>query len=88
MRDSADSADSASLRGILRPDQVIDDAARLDAYAHDDAEWAEFHRPVAVVLPETTEEVAAVVRLCATEGRRIVPRGAGTGLSGGANAST
>jgi glycolate oxidase len=40
--------------------------------------------PLAVVLPETTEEVAAVMRFCHQNGVRVVPRGAGTSLSGGA----
>jgi glycolate oxidase len=41
-------------------------------------------RPAVVVLPETTEQVAAAVRLARALGMPIVPRGAGTGLSGGA----
>ena len=82
---AADSA-AARLRDILRPDQVISDAERRDDYAHDDAEWAEYHRPLSVVLAETTEDVAAVVRFAAAEGLSVVARGAGTGLSGGANA--
>jgi glycolate oxidase len=41
-------------------------------------------RPAVVVLPETTEQVAAVVKLARALGMPIVPRGAGTGLSGGA----
>ena len=40
--------------------------------------------PELVVLPTTTDQVAAIVRLCAAEGVPVVPRGAGTGLSGGA----
>ncbi|GAC1395012.1 MAG: FAD-linked oxidase C-terminal domain-containing protein [Chloroflexota bacterium] len=39
--------------------------------------------PEAVVLPETTAQVAAIAALCAREGIPITPRGAGTGLSGG-----
>jgi glycolate oxidase len=77
---------ASALRGILRPDQVISEPARLDDYAHDDAEWAEYHRPLAVVLAETTEDVAAAVRVAADESVSVVARGAGTGLSGGANA--
>lgn len=77
---------AAMLRGILRPDQVLTDRADRDAYAHDDAEWAEFHRPLAVALAETTEDVAAVVGAAGAAGLHIVARGAGTGLSGGANA--
>jgi glycolate oxidase len=75
-----------ALRGILRSDQVLSDAAERDAYAHDDAEWAEFTRPLAVVLAETTGDVSAVVRWAADAGLAVVARGAGTGLSGGANA--
>jgi glycolate oxidase subunit GlcD len=41
-------------------------------------------RPVAVVLPERTEQVQAIVRACREAGAPFVPRGAGTGLSGGA----
>lgn len=77
---------TAALLGLLRPDQVLTDPDERDRYAHDDAEWAEYHRPRAVVLAETTDDVAAVVRLAVREGVSVVARGAGTGLSGGANA--
>ena len=40
--------------------------------------------PMVVVLPETTEQVAAVLRYCHANGIKVVPRGAGTSLSGGA----
>jgi glycolate oxidase len=40
--------------------------------------------PLAVVLPETTAQVAAILRYCHAEGIKVVPRGAGTSLSGGA----
>ena len=40
--------------------------------------------PLVVVLPSTTEEVAAVLRICAEDGVPVVPRGAGTSLAGGA----
>jgi glycolate oxidase len=40
--------------------------------------------PMVVVLPETTEQVAAVLGYCHREGIKVVPRGAGTSLSGGA----
>src|SRR5947207_13182040 len=42
--------------------------------------------PDVVVLPATTEEVAAIVKIAARRSVPVVPRGAGTGLSGGANA--
>lgn len=76
----------AELQRMLRADQVRTDAASLDAYAHDDAEWAPYEPPLAVVLAERERDVSDVVRLAAASGVRVVPRGAGTGLSGGANA--
>lgn len=48
-----------------------------------DAYSLERSAPACVVLPESTEEVAAVVRWCVSTGTPITPRGAGTGLSGG-----
>ena len=41
-------------------------------------------KPIAVVLPETTEEVSEVLKYCFENNVKVVPRGAGTGLSGGA----
>ncbi len=70
----------------LPADRVITDPDVMASYLHDEAEWAEHGRAVAVVRPTTTAEVAAVVATCARHGVPIVPRGAGTGLSGGANA--
>src|SRR5262245_3331998 len=40
--------------------------------------------PMVVVLPDTTEQVARVLHYCHAHGVRVVPRGAGTSLSGGA----
>lgn len=64
--------------------RVIDDPS--ESYAHDEAEWAEFGRPAAVVRPRTAAEVQEVVRACLKHRTPLVTRGAGTGLSGGANA--
>jgi glycolate oxidase len=64
----------------------ITDPDVLASLSHDEAEWAPVGRAVAAVRPRSTEEVAAVVAECARQGLAIVPRGAGTGLSGGANA--
>jgi glycolate oxidase len=55
--------------------------------SHDDAEWAPVGRAVAGVRARTEDEVRHVVRPCAEFGAPVVPRGAGTGLSGGANAT-
>jgi glycolate oxidase len=73
------------LRNLVGAAQVEVDADIREAYAHDDAEWAPYSTPRAVVFAESTEDVSAVVTLAAAHGIHVVPRGAGTGLSGGAN---
>lgn len=65
---------------------TVTDADVLASLAHDEAEWAAVGKPVAAVRARTTAEVQAVVRECARRGVPVVTRGAGTGLSGGANA--
>ncbi|SEK20106.1 glycolate oxidase [Blastococcus sp. DSM 46786] len=77
----------AALGAALPPGRVVTDPDVLASYAHDEAEWAENVLPVAVVRPRAAEEVQAVVRTCIEHRTPVVPRGAGTGLSGGANAS-
>lgn len=74
------------LERIVGADGVLTDPIQLLAYDCD-AYTIEKALPTAVVLPQTTEQVAAVVRLATREGLPIVPRGAGTGLSGGALAT-
>jgi len=72
-----------ALRGLVAPANVIEDDIRLAAY-ETDAMTAYRRRPLAVVLPESTAEVAAILDYADREGIKIVPRGAGTSLSGGA----
>src|ERR1700761_8953264 len=71
------------LRGLLPDDGVIAEPIRLKPYETDGLS-AYRQVPLAVVLPETTEQVAAVLAYCHKNGVRVVPRGAGTSLSGGA----
>ena len=64
-------------------------SARQELLAYDcDGLTLDRHQPPLVVLPETTEQVAAAVRLCHEQGVPFVARGSGTGLSGGAVAET
>jgi len=72
-----------ALRLLLPADAVISEAIRLKPYETDGLS-AYRQMPLAVVLPRTTEEVAAIMRYCHRNGIRVVPRGAGTSLSGGA----
>jgi glycolate oxidase len=76
----------ADLLAALPPDRVLLDPDVVATYLHDEAEWAPHGHAAVVVRPRSTAEVAAVVQACARHGRPLVPRGAGTGLSGGANA--
>jgi glycolate oxidase len=62
--------------GLLRRDEELM-VYECDGYT------LERSRPEVVVLPRSTAEVASIVRLCNRHGVRFVPRGAGTGLSGG-----
>jgi glycolate oxidase len=74
---------AAELRHLLGADHVITDPDELRVYDCDGLTgWRAL--PAAVVLPGSTEEVQAVVRICAREQLPFVARGAGTGLSGGA----
>jgi glycolate oxidase len=69
------------LLGICGSAGVISDPQRLMVYECD-AYTLEKHLPDIVVLPRSTEEVVAVIRVCATHQMPIIPRGAGTSLSG------
>jgi glycolate oxidase len=75
-----------ALRAVLPADRVLTDPDVVLGYRHDEAEWAPHGEPAAVVRARDTAEVAATVRACAELAVPVVPRGAGTGLSGGANA--
>lgn len=75
------------LEAILVPGQVHLDEASLRRYAVDQAPIIDFQLPLAVVFPESVTDVQAVVRACAARGVAVVPRGAGTGVSGGAHAT-
>ena len=73
----------AALRGIVPAACVIEEAPRLAAY-ETDAFTAYRQPPLAVVLPQDTQQVAALLAYAHAEQLKIVPRGAGTSLSGGA----
>lgn len=70
------------LIALLGPQAVLHRPEDLMLYEYDAG--LDRARPDFVVLPETTEQAAAVVRLAHREGIPFLPRGAGTGLSGGA----
>jgi glycolate oxidase len=77
--------DLSPLRALLGDGGVLDSRAARFTYEAD-ALTIEKHAPDAVVLPRSTDEVAAIVRWAGAHGVPITPRGAGTGLAGGATA--
>ncbi len=72
----------AELRGAVGAEYVRGDAASLDAYGQD--ALGKGHPPDIVVVPATTQEIAAIARLCNEHRVPLVVRGAGTGYTGGA----
>ena len=68
---------------LVAADCVIDSVEGRRAY---DSDGLSAYRqlPLAVVLPETVQQIAAVMKYCHNEGIKVVPRGSGTSLSGGA----
>ena len=72
----------------LPGDRIVTDPDVLRSLSHDEAEWAPAGAAAAAVRARSEAEVQHVVRTCAGLGAAIVARGAGTGLSGGANAVT
>jgi glycolate oxidase len=73
---------AAALRAIVPGDSVIDTADSLRPY-ESDALTAYRQPPLVVVLPETTQQVSAILAWCHARGVKVVPRGSGTSLSGG-----
>ncbi|MCX8013793.1 MAG: FAD-binding oxidoreductase, partial [Rectinema sp.] len=73
------------LAAIVGPRNYSIDPAKLEACSHDETSRDEYaHMPDVVVTPERTEHVAGVVQLANRYHIPITPRGAGSGLSGGA----
>ncbi len=73
----------AALRAIVPGEGVIDSAAEMLPYESDGL-MAYRQPPMVVVLPDTTEQVSKVLKYCCEQGIKVVPRGSGTSLSGGA----
>jgi glycolate oxidase len=73
----------AALRAIVPGEGVIATTTQMKAYESDGL-TAYRQTPMVVVLPDTVDQVARVLRYCHQDGIKVVPRGAGTSLSGGA----
>ncbi len=72
-----------ALRAIV-PGEGVVDATREMRVFETDALTAYRQLPLVVVLPQTVDQVAAILRYCHAQGIKVVPRGSGTSLSGGA----
>ena len=68
---------------LTNPENVLSHADEIKPY-ETDALAAYTQTPLAVVLPENTNEVSEILKYCHKENIKVIPRGAGTGLSGGA----
>jgi glycolate oxidase len=73
----------AAIKQIVGEDAVITNHADLERYSHDETEDLRFY-PEVVAKPKSPQEVSALLQLCNTHLIPVTPRGAGTGLSGGA----
>src|SRR5437763_5791597 len=74
---------AAALRAIIPGEGVIESPVEMRAYETDGL-TAYRQPPLVVVLPSTTQQVSRVLRYCYDHRIKVVPRGAGTSLSGGA----
>ena len=73
------------LIAIVGRKNVFSDKEKIETYSHDETSAEQYsHMPEVVVTPKTTKEIAKIVKLANKELIPITPRGAGSGLSGGA----
>lgn len=73
----------AAIRAVVDDDAVITKHDDLQKYSHDETEDLTYY-PEVVVKPKSPQEVAALMKICNENRIPVTPRGAGTGLSGGA----
>jgi glycolate oxidase len=79
----------AGLRALLGPSaSLITDSEITLSYSKDQAPFAPHEAAAIVLLAKSTEEVSKAVAYANTHNIPVVPRGAGSGLSGGANATS
>lgn len=73
------------LTDIVGPRCINTDKERLEAYSHDEVKGEKYrHMPEAIIFAETTEQISKVIEFANQHLIPVTPRGAGTGLSGGA----
>jgi glycolate oxidase subunit GlcD len=72
-----------AFKDIVGSAYVLADDESLNNYGHDETEHL-LYPPEVVLRPRTTEEISAIMKICYRDRIHVTPRGAGTGLSGGA----
>ena len=73
------------LKEIVGPYHVLVDEQKVEQYSHDETSAEEYaHMPEVVVLPKSAQEIAQIMKLASEHIIPVTPRGAGSGLSGGA----
>lgn len=75
------------VKAILRPEQISQSVVDLQRMAVDQGPVTAYAEPAAVLWAESVEDVQAIVRLAGKHHVPLIPRGAGTGVSGGAHAT-
>ncbi|MFI5135777.1 MAG: FAD-binding oxidoreductase, partial [Chitinophagales bacterium] len=76
-------ADIDQFKSLIGEANVFCDAESIKKYSHDETE--DLHFPPEVILkPSSTQEVSSILKYCNEQSFPVTPRGAGTGLSGGA----
>ena len=83
MYNPIDDAIRAALSNIVGPENVLTSPDSLEAYSHDETAGLRF-APEVVARVSSVEQVSAILQLAQRERVPVTPRGAGTGLSGGA----
>ncbi len=73
-----------AIRATLPELRLLTDEIHRESYRRDETAYLQADLPLAVALPTTTAEVSALMRLATEHRIPVVPRGAGSGLSGGA----
>ena len=73
----------SQLKKFTNEENVLSENEEIKPYETDGLA-AYKQTPLAVVLPENTKEVSEILKFCNEENIKVIPRGAGTGLSGGA----
>lgn len=73
----------AALRRLSRPLEIWTDPEKIEPYLHDEAARSK-QKPIAVLFPRTAKDVAKILKFATKHRLAVIPRGAGSGLSGGA----